>query len=163
MSNALATTSGQDLDAMASDDLENFVTFTIKDQMFGIPVLQVQDILTPDKIASVPLAPPEVKGSINLRGRIVTVIDVRVRLGLEKRENAKESMGVTIEHNHELYTLLVDKVGDVIGLSNDLYESNPGTLDSLWREFASGVFRLEGKLMVVLDVERLLGAMKDEK
>ena len=163
MSNALATTSGQDLDAMASDDLENFVTFTIKDQMFGIPVLQVQDILTPDTIASVPLAPPEVKGSINLRGRIVTVIDVRVRLGLEKREDATESMGVTIEHNHELYTLLVDKVCDVIGLSNDLYESNPGTLDSLWREFASGVFRLEGKLMVVLDVERLLGAMKEDK
>lgn len=162
MNQALATTSGQGLDAMGSDNLENFVTFIIKDQMFGIPVLQVQDILTPDKIASVPLAPPEVKGSINLRGRIVTVIDVRVRLGLEKREGVKESMGVTIEHKHELYTLLVDKVGDVIGLSNDLYENNPGTLDSLWREFASGVYRLEGRLMVVLDVERLLGAMRED-
>ncbi len=162
MSQALATTSSQDLDAMGGDDLENYVTFTIKDQMFGIPVLQVQDILTPTTIASVPLAPPEVKGSINLRGRIVTVIDVRVRLGLEKREDATESMGVTIEHNHELYTLLVDKVGDVIGLSNELYENNPGTLDSLWREFASGVFRLEGRLMVVLDVERLLGAMRED-
>jgi purine-binding chemotaxis protein CheW len=162
MNQALATTSGQDIDALAGDKLENYVTFIIKDQMFGIPVLQVQDILTPTTIASVPLAPPEVKGSINLRGRIVTVIDVRVRLGLEKREDTNESMGVTIEHQHELYTLLVDKVGDVIGLSNDLYESNPGTLDSLWREFASGVFRLEGKLMVILDVERLLGALRDE-
>ena len=162
MNQALATTSGQDIDALAGDKLENYVTFIIKDQMFGIPVLQVQDILTPTTIASVPLAPPEVKGSINLRGRIVTVIDVRVRLGLEKREDTNESMGVTIEHQHELYTLLVDKVGDVIGLSNDLYESNPGTLDSLWREFACGVFRLEGKLMVILDVERLLGALRDE-
>ena len=162
MNQALATTRGQDIDALAGDKLENYVTFIIKDQMFGIPVLQVQDILTPTTIASVPLAPPEVKGSINLRGRIVTVIDVRVRLGLEKREDTNESMGVTIEHQHELYTLLVDKVGDVIGLSNDLYESNPGTLDSLWREFASGVFRLEGKLMVILDVERLLGALRDE-
>ncbi|MBT4934244.1 MAG: chemotaxis protein CheW [Rhodospirillaceae bacterium] len=161
MNQALATTSGHDIDAIGGDNLENFVTFTIKDQMFGIPVLQVQDILTPTTIASVPLAPPEVKGSINLRGRIVTVIDVRVRLGLGKQENPSESMGVTIEHNHELYTLLVDKVGDVVGLASDLYESNPGTLDSLWREFASGVFRLEGKLMVVLDVERLLGTMKE--
>ncbi|MBL6932570.1 MAG: chemotaxis protein CheW [Rhodospirillales bacterium] len=162
MSQAVATTSGQDIDAIGGDNLENFVTFTIKDQMFGIPVLKVQDILTPTTIASVPLAPPEVKGSINLRGRIVTVIDVRVRLGLEKREDATESMGVTIEHNHELYTLLVDKVGDVIGLSQEFHESNPGTLDSLWREFASGVFRLEGNLMVILDVERLLGALRDE-
>ncbi len=162
MSQALATTSGHDIDAMGADHLDNFVTFSIKDQMFGIPVLQVQDILTPTTIASVPLAPPEVKGSINLRGRIVTVIDVRVRLGLEKREDATESMGVTIEHQHELYTLLVDKVGDVIGLAQDSYESNPGTLDSLWREFASGVYRLEGKLMVVLDVERLLGAMRED-
>jgi len=162
MNQALATTSGHDIDAIGGDNLDNFVTFSVKDQMFGIPVLQVQDILTPTKIASVPLAPPEVMGSINLRGRIVTVIDVRVRLGLGKQENIHDSMGVTIEHNHELYTLLVDKVGDVVGLSSDLYESNPGTLDSLWREFATGVFRLEGKLMVVLDVDRLLNSMKDE-
>ncbi|MBC8268223.1 MAG: chemotaxis protein CheW [Rhodospirillaceae bacterium] len=162
MNQALATTSGHDINAIGGDNLENFVTFTIKDQLFGIPVLQVQDILTPTTIASVPLAPPEVKGSINLRGRIVTVIDVRVRLGLGKQENPRDSMGVTIEHKHELYTLLVDKVGDVIGLASDLHESNPGTLDSLWREFASGVFRLEGKLMVVLDVERLLGSMREE-
>jgi len=161
MNQALATTGSHDIDAIGGDNLENFVTFSIKDQMFGIPVLKVQDILTPTTIASVPLAPPEVKGSINLRGRIVTVIDVRVRLGLGEQENIRDSMGVTIEHNHELYTLLVDKVGDVVGLSSDLYESNPGTLDSLWREFASGVFRLEGALMVVLDVEKLLGTMKE--
>jgi purine-binding chemotaxis protein CheW len=161
MDQALATTSGHDIDAIGGKNLDNYVTFYVKDQMFGIPVLQVQDILTPTKIASVPLAPPEVMGSINLRGRIVTVIDVRVRLGLGSQENVSDSMGVTIEHKHELYTLLVDKVGDVVGLSSDLYESNPGTLDSLWREFASGVFRLEGALMVVLDVEKLLGAMKE--
>jgi len=162
MNQALATTSAHDIDAIGGDDLENFVTFTIRDQLFGIPVLQVQDILTPTTIASVPLAPPEVRGSINLRGRIVTVIDVRVRLGLGEQEDVSDSMGVTIEHQHELYTLLVDKVGDVIGLPNDLYENNPGTLDSLWREFASGVFRLEGSLMVILDVDKLLGAMKEE-
>lgn len=137
--------------------LEDYVTFTIGNQMFGIPVLRVQDILTPNRIAPVPLAPPEVKGSINLRGRIVTVIDVRVRLGLPPRdEESKDSMGVTVEQDNDLYTLLVDKIGDVISLSKDLYEKNPGTLDPTWREFANGVFRLEEALMVVLDIDRLL-------
>ncbi len=156
MEQAVATTSAHDLDAIHGDDLENYVTFIVKEQMFGIPVLKVQDILTPDRIAFIPLAPPEVTGAINLRGRIVTVLDVRVRLGLEKRDSIKDSMGVTIDHQNELYTLLVDKVGDVIGLESDLFEGNPSTLDPIWREFASGVFRLEGKIMVVLDVEKLL-------
>jgi len=138
-------------------DLEDYVTFTIGDQMFGIPVLRVQDILTPNQIAPVPLAPPEVKGSINLRGRIVTVIDVRIRLGLPERDQKDgQNMGVTVEQDNELYTLLVDKIGDVISLSKDLYEKNPGTLDPLWREFSNGVFRLEDKLMVVLDIDNLM-------
>jgi purine-binding chemotaxis protein CheW len=159
MSQAITTTGEHDID---NEHLESFVTFYIKGQMFGIPVLQVQDILTPDKIASVPLAPPEVKGSINLRGRIVTVVDVRVRLGLGKQEDGNESMGVTVEQQSELYTLLVDKVGDVISLDKESYEGNPSTLDALWREFASGVYRLDDNLMVVLDVGRLLDMVKDE-
>ena len=163
MSHALATTDGQyDLTAThPGEDLEDFVTFFIADQMFGIPVLKVQDILQTEHIASIPLAPPEVKGSINLRGRIVTVIDVRVRLGLAPRkqnpENENEKgMGVTVEHGHDLYTLLVDRIGDVMGLSGDVFERSPATLDPKWREFAVGVYRLEKKLLVVLDIERLL-------
>jgi len=77
----------QNLTTHPGEDLEDFVTFTIGDQMFGIPVLRVQDILTPDRIAPIPLAPKEVRGSINLRRRIVTVIDVRVRLGLPPRKD----------------------------------------------------------------------------
>ncbi len=124
--------------------------------MFGIPVLKVQVILTPDRIAPIPLAPAEIVGSINLRGRIDTVIDMRERLGLGPRDTDDNPMGVTEEQNNELYTLLVDKVGDVVSLSTDLYEDNPSTLDTLWREFALGVYRLDGPLMVVLDVEHFL-------
>lgn len=156
MNELVAVEQGSALQAVGGEDLNDFVTFVIKGQMFGIPVLKVQDILTPDHIASIPLAPPEVRGSINLRGRIVTCIDVRVRLGLPQLNIEGECMGVTVDHHGELYTLLVDQVGDVVSLKTDLYESNPSTLDPLWREFAQGVFRLEGKLMVVLDVERLL-------
>ncbi len=89
MSEAPATTEttepphhSMELASHAGVDLEDYVTFRVGDQLFGIPVLRVQDILQPDRIAAAPLAPAEVQGSINLRGRIVTVIGVRVRLGL---------------------------------------------------------------------------------
>ena len=207
---ALVKAGSTDVDAVGRENLEEFVTFNIAGQLFGIPVLIVQDILVPENIASIPLAPPEVRGSINLRGRIVTVVDVRVRLGLERREIRTESvieeqppalelieggdaqdetpdasageaeqahdvvesvkrkkrehmMGVTVEQQNELYTLLVDSVGDVISLSKNSYEGNPSTLDPIWREFASGVYRLDSQLMVVLDVERLLDFKASKK
>jgi len=164
MSNAVAVADdSHDLTAThPGEDLEDFVTFFVADQMFGIPVLNVQDILTPDRIAAIPLAPPEVKGSINLRGRIVTVIDVRILLGLENRDNIEglENMGVTIEHHNDLYTLLVDRIGDVVGLSNETYEKNPATLDPKWREFSNGVYRLEQKIMVVLDINEMLSSIE---
>lgn len=163
MSQALATTDGHDLSAThPGEDLDDFVTFFIENQMFGIPVLNVQDILSPENIAAIPLAPAEVKGSINLRGRIVTVIDVRVRLGLEPKDmDTGENMGVTVEHGTDLYTLLVDRIGDVMGLAQNLFERNPATLDPVWREFSNGVYRLDGNLLVVLDIDRLLDISKN--
>ena len=134
-----------------------FVTFTVGGNLFGVPVLRVQDTLIPDRIATVPLAPPEVRGSINLRGRIVTVIDMRTRLGLPQEGRPKNGgMGVTVESGPELYTLLVDSVGDVITLPSALREANPNTLDPLWRDLAGGTYRLEDNLMVVLEIDRVL-------
>jgi purine-binding chemotaxis protein CheW len=156
MAQALEAIGSKDLDVTSGEEREEFVTFTIDKQLFCVPILQVQDILKPDNIASVPLAAPEIRGSINLRGRIVTVIDVRVRLGMEASENAEAGMGVTVELHQDLYTLLVDSIGDVMALENSNLEKNPSTLDMKWREFATGIFRLEGNLMVVLDVEKLL-------
>ena len=140
------------------EDSASFVTFTVAGQMFGIPVVRVQDILTPDVIANVPLGPNEVRGLINLRGRIVTVIDVRKRLALPPRDPAvaHRGMGVTVENDGEFYTLLVDGVGDVVSLPVKLRETNPATLEPLWRDIADGVFRTEKNLLVVLDVGRLL-------
>lgn len=145
-------------DVVAVNKQQDYVSFIVGGQMFGIPVLKVQDILKPAKIATIPLAPAEVKGSINLRGRIVTVIDVRTRLGIKPRDDGKhdDNMAVTVESGQDLYTLLVDQIGDVVSLSDDLYESNPSTLDARWREFSEGVYRLKDRLLVVLDVERML-------
>lgn len=150
------TRSAQD----SQSDHQEFVTVMIDDQWFGIPVLTVQDVLGPQHIAAIPLASPEVAGSLNLRGRIVTALDPRVRLGLPKRTDETPDMSVVVEHEGELYSLLIDTVGDVLNLPDDRLERNPATLDNRWREISAGIYRLDERLLVVMDVARLLGFSK---
>ncbi|MDD3183622.1 MAG: chemotaxis protein CheW [Alphaproteobacteria bacterium] len=133
-----------------------FVTMIIDGQIFGIPVLQVQDVLGAQKITRVPLSPREVAGSLNLRGRIVTAIDVRTRLGIPDREAGSKSMSVVVDHNGEFYSLIVDQVGEVMSLAATDYEQTPATLDERWREISDGVYRLKDTLLIVIDVKRLL-------
>lgn len=142
--------------AVAGQAEQVFVTVYVEGQLFGIPVERVQDILIPEKIARIPLAPPEVAGSINLRGRIVTVIDVRTRLGLSKRKGKGNIMCVTVEQGAELYSLMVDSVGNVLNLQIRNIESNPSTLDPRWRGISAGVVRLQEELLIVLDVDAFL-------
>jgi purine-binding chemotaxis protein CheW len=132
------------------------VTMTVDGQLFGIPVLQVQDVLGPQFITHIPLAPPEVLGSLNLRGRIVTAIDVRTRLGLPPQADGAAKMSIVVEDCGELYSLVVDAVGEVLTLHTRAYERNPATLDPRWREVSAGIYRLEDRLLVVLDVSRVL-------
>jgi purine-binding chemotaxis protein CheW len=134
----------------------DYVTMSIGGQLFGIPVLKVQDVLGPQKITGVPRAPEEVAGSLNLRGRIVTAVDVRLRLGLPKKEDDKNSMSVVVEHENELYSLLVDSVGEVLSLESRDYQRNPPTLNPRLREFSDGIYRLNDSLLVVLSVSSLL-------
>jgi purine-binding chemotaxis protein CheW len=139
-----------------ASDRSEFVSVTIADQLFGIPVLQVQDVLGAQRITRIPLAPPEVAGSLNLRGRIVTAIDIRTRLRLPPRSERQQGMSIVVDHEGELYSLLVDAVGEVLSLETGDAERNPATLDSIWREVSAGIYRLDGKLLVVLDVARVL-------
>jgi len=146
-----------------TENHEDFVTMFIEGQLFGIPVLVVQDVLGPQKITRIPLSPPEVAGSLNLRGRIVTAIDVRMRLRLPKKKaESGEGMSVVVDMKGELYSLRVDQVGEVLSLPAAKFERNPPTLDPLWREFSTGIYRLDEKLLVVLDVPRLLDFTKSE-
>jgi purine-binding chemotaxis protein CheW len=146
--------------AAASDD---FVTLTVANQLCGIPVLTVRDILGPQQVTRVPLAPPEVAGSLNLRGRIVTAIDLRRRLGLPPAGEAARPMSVVVETAGEFYSLLVDQVGEVLALAATGQEANPPTLGPRWRGVSLGVHRLQGQLMVVLDVDRLLDLGADAR
>jgi purine-binding chemotaxis protein CheW len=137
-------------------ETQDFVTFVIADQLFGISVLQVQDVLSAHRITPVPMAPPEIAGSLNLRGRVVTVMDVRRRLGLSQRESEDEPMSIVVEHGQDLYSLMVDSVGEVLALATSEFEGNPPTLDPQLREYSAGIYRLDDKLLVMLDVDRLL-------
>ncbi|MFP4125943.1 MAG: chemotaxis protein CheW [Alphaproteobacteria bacterium] len=132
------------------------VSIWLDAQLVGIPVAQVQDILGPQRITAVPRAAAEIAGMLNLRGRIVTAIDLRVRLGMRPRAADADSMSVVVEHKGELYSLLIDRVGEVLEAPLDRFEADTGALSPAWRELASGVFRLEQRLLVVLDVGRVL-------
>lgn len=140
---------------------ESFVTLRLGEQLFGIPVFLVRDILKGQKVTPVPLSAPEIAGSANLRGRIVTVIDVRARLGLPKLEKGTAQMNVVVEYGDELYSLQVDKVGDVLSLPLNRFEKSPPNLAVQWQEIATGVYRLEKELLVVIDIPGLLKVPKE--
>ncbi|WP_186388411.1 MULTISPECIES: chemotaxis protein CheW [unclassified Stappia] len=145
--------------AAGIDDTIQYVTVIIGGQLFGLPISQVHDVFVPESVTRVPLAAPEVAGVLNLRGRIVTAIDMRKRLHLPDRGENAQVMAVGIEHKGESYGLVIDQVGEVLRLSNDSMEPNPSNLDKRWAEISGGVHRLDGKLMIILDVGRLFGAM----
>ncbi len=133
-----------------------FVTFTIAGQMFGLPIGRVQDVFKPARITQVPLASVEIAGVLNLRGRIVTAIDMRQRLEVNKRENGAAPMAIGIEAKSESFGLLVDAVGEVLKLPDVDREPNPINLGGKLAALSDGVYRLEGQLLVVLDVDRVL-------
>lgn len=137
-------------------NVTEYVTAMIGDQLFGLPISRVQDVFMPDRLTRVPLAPPEIAGVLNLRGRIVTAIDMRARLGLPKRDDGRQSMAVGIESKGESYGLLIDVIGEVLKLNESAAEPNPVNLDARLARVSAGVHRLDGQLLVVLDVDRVL-------
>ncbi|MSP42078.1 MAG: chemotaxis protein CheW [Alphaproteobacteria bacterium] len=141
---------------LSGSDTADYVTMSIGGQLFGVPVLQVHDVFSPSKLAHVPMAPPEVAGVLNLRGRIVRAIDMRQRLGYEPREPGSQVMVVVIEYQGEPYSLLVDSVGEVLSLAGSAFERNPSNLDSNLRDLSEGIFRLDNKLLVVIALERVI-------
>ncbi len=139
--------------ASAAND---FVTVTIGNQLFGIDVTDVQDVFAVQALTRVPLAPPEIGGVLNLRGRIVTAIDIRQRLGLGLRSEAFGLMAVGIERGGESYGLIIDQVGEVLTLTADAFDPNPENLDPKWRAVSKGIYRLEDSLLVVVDIDLLM-------
>ena len=143
------------------EGVTEFITATIGGQVFGVPISQVQDVFTPEMMTKVPLAAPEIAGVLNLRGRIVTAIDMRERLSLPVNEDENERMAVGIESGNESYGLLIDSIGEVLRLKQSEMEPNPANLDKRWARVSAGVYRLDGQLLVVLDVSNVLDFIKE--
>ena len=131
-----------------------YVTAMVGGQLFGLPIRRVQDVFLPDRLTKVPLASPEIGGLINLRGRIVTLVDLAYRLGLSRR--SETSMAIGVELTGESYGLLIDSVGEVMNLDAAALERNPINLDPRLAAVSSGIYRLEEQLLLVLDVDRVL-------
>ena len=135
---------------------QEFVTLRLGEQLFGISVMAVQDVMRKQPIAPIPLAPAVIAGSLNVRGRIVTALDMRKLLGLGDYPQPTKVMKVVVEHQHELYALIIDSVGDVLSLPIHTFEKAPANLDTSWRTLAAGVFKLEHELLIILDVGNIV-------
>jgi purine-binding chemotaxis protein CheW len=138
------------------ENVVEYVTATIGSQLFGIPIARVQDVFVPDRLARVPLAPPEIAGLLNVRGRILTVIDMWRRLDIEAPQPGGRMLAVGIEHNDESYGLLIDQIGEARKLPVLGREQNPVNLDRKLAGVSAGVHWLDARLMVVLDLDRVL-------
>lgn len=157
MSTALTIVSSQQLPAGGSSSAtQEFVTVRLGNQLFGISVMAVQDVMRHQNIAPIPLAHPVVQGSLNVRGRIVTAYNMRRRMGLENFRDMNDLMMVVVDYQHELFALMVDSVGDVLQLPMNHFEKVPANMDAAWRSMAAGVFKLEKELLVILDVAHVI-------
>lgn len=142
----------------AAPAVRSYVTVEIAGQHFGIAIERVREVFSPGRLTHVPLAPADVAGVLNLRGRIVIAIDARALLELPARAPDAKPMAVGIDQKTEAFALLVDKIGDVVELSDGDREPTPGTLKPAWARVSEGVHRRGDRLLLILDVDRALAA-----
>ncbi len=131
-----------------------FSTFFVADLFFGVDVLHVQEVLRSQQMTFVPQAPAVIEGLINLRGQIVTAIDMRRRLGLSERPGGQAPMNIVVRTSDGAVSLLVDEIGDVLDMDAASYERPPQNLDSTAKELIRGVYKMKDRLLLVLDEER---------
>ena len=131
-----------------------FATFEVADQLFGVEVDTVQEVLSYNEYTPVPLAPPAVGGLFNLRGQVIAAVDLRVRLGLARQALDGPVMNVILRGDGEPVSLLVDRIGEVVDLDDESFEPPPDTLSGPTRELVVGTFKMDGRLMLALDVDQ---------
>jgi purine-binding chemotaxis protein CheW len=136
---------------------QQFCTFFLNDQFLGVPVEQVQEVIRFQEMTRVPLVPPDIRGLINLRGQIVTAIDLRRRFGMPERPASELPMNVVVRTDDGAVSFLVDEIGDVLEAEEEKFEAPPDTLRGTDRDLVRGVYKLENRLMLVLDAQRAVG------
>lgn len=135
-----------------------YATFFVEDLFFGIEVHRVQEVLRFQSMTRVPLAPHVVEGLINLRGQIVTAVDMRRRLGLKQREAGATPMNMVVRTEDAAVSLLVDEIGDVLEVSEESFEPPPDNLPAAQRRTIDGVYKLDSGLLLVLNTDEALRA-----
>jgi len=135
---------------------KQFSTFVVDRLLFGVEVEKVQEVIRYQVMTRVPLAPEVVKGLINLRGQIVTAVDLRCRLGLRPRATSDLPMNVVIRHDDGAVSLLVDEIGDVLEVEEEAFELPPGTLTGEMRDLVRGVYKLKESLLIALETDKVL-------
>ena len=133
---------------------KQFCTFYLGDLFFGVEVDKVQEVFKYQEMTRVPLAHSVVRGLINLRGQIITAIDLRARLGMDELPDGQLPMNVVVRTEEGVVSLLVDKIAEVLEVSEDNFERPPDTIDEITRELVLGVYKLENKLLLTLDTEK---------
>ena len=133
---------------------KQFCTFYMDNHFFGVAVETVQEVFRYQEMTHIPLAPPEIRGLINLRGQVITAIDLRQRLSINKLPDDKLPMNVVVRTGESVVSLLVDAIGDVLEVSEEVYERPPETIPEEVRKLVRGVYKLEGKLLLILDAEK---------
>lgn len=147
-------------DSSAAPAVNQYITVRIGGQLFGLSIASVHEIFVPEQITRVPLAPPEIEGVLNLRGHMVTTIDLRQLLGLPPAAAAGQT-AIGIEYKGEAFGLLIDEVGEVLSPDAAQRESCPPSLDPRWAEIVTGVYRVSGEPMLIVNVERALARVAD--
>jgi purine-binding chemotaxis protein CheW len=137
---------------------QQFCTFFLRKQFFGVPVERVQEVIRYQEMTRVPLVPEAVRGLINLRGQIVTAIDLRRCLGMPEREVGELPMNVVVRTAEGAVSLLVDEISDVLEVGQDAFETPPETLVGPARALVRGVYKLPGQLLLELDIAQALAA-----
>lgn len=140
----------------AVEEQIEYVTVNVQGQTLGLSIDRVHDVFVVNEMTTVPLAPPEIVGLLNLRGRVVTAVSLRRRLGLADLEDAGRRMAIGLEHRGESYGLLVDDVGEVLKLDAGDLQPNPVHLDNGWANLSRGVHQLQDRLLIILDVDAVL-------
>jgi purine-binding chemotaxis protein CheW len=135
---------------------QQFCTFYLDGLLFGVEVEKVQEVLRCQETTRVPLAPEVVGGLLNLRGQIVTAVDLRRRLELRERPAGEQPMNVVVRMDDSAVSLLVDEIGDVVEVDESLFENPPDTLSGVARETISGVYKLKDRLLLLLKMGKAL-------
>jgi purine-binding chemotaxis protein CheW len=150
-------------DIKSSADSVEYVTVLVAGQLLGLPISRVHDVYLVNDITAVPLAPPEIAGLLNLRGRVVTAVSLRRRLGLNEAAGVERRMTIGIEHQGEAFGLLVDDVGEVLQFDPVDLQPNPVHLDRCWADLSQGVYQVDRRLLIILDVDAVLEFLNEQK